>query len=58
MWRAGAAAWPNGNWRFHPRGQPDLAMFCNQWMVNIKQQQWDATQRTFFPTPTTENMDA
>jgi hypothetical protein len=33
-------------------------MFCNQWMVNIKQQQWDATQRTFFPAPTTENMEA
>jgi hypothetical protein len=33
-------------------------MFCNQWMVNIKQQQWDAAQRTFFPVPTTENMEA
>jgi hypothetical protein len=52
-------AWQeNGQWRFHPRGQADLAMFCNQWMVNIKQQQWDAAQRTFFPTPTTENMEA
>ena len=27
-------------------------------MANIKQQQYDAVQRTFFPTPTTENVEA
>ena len=43
-------AWKEGgNWRFYPRGQADLAMFCNQWMVNIKHQQWDEKQRTFLP---------
>jgi hypothetical protein len=46
-------AWrEKGQWRFHQRGQNDLAMFCNQWMANIKVQQWDARQRTFFPSPT------
>jgi hypothetical protein len=43
-------AWKeNGQWRYHPRGQADLTAFCNQWMVNIKQQQWDEKQRTFCP---------
>jgi hypothetical protein len=52
-------AWKDkGQWRFHPRGQADLTAFCNQWMANIKQQQWDPTQRTFFPSPVTENMEA
>ncbi|MFZ1936058.1 MAG: hypothetical protein WCB27_11285 [Thermoguttaceae bacterium] len=42
-------AWQeNGQWRYHPRGQADLTGFCNQWMVNIKQQQWDEKERTFF----------
>ena len=31
------------------RGQADLASFCNQWMVNIKHQQWDEKQNTFCP---------
>ncbi len=45
-------AWKDeaGIWEYHPRGQADLATFCNQWMVNIKHQQWDAKERTFFPT--------
>ncbi|MFZ1934493.1 MAG: hypothetical protein WCB27_25800 [Thermoguttaceae bacterium] len=43
-------AWQeNGQWRYRPHGQADLTAFCNQWMVNIKQQ-WDANERTFFPT--------
>jgi hypothetical protein len=46
-------AWKeDGNWRVHKRGQADLTAFCNQWMVNIKHQQWDEKQRTFFPTAT------
>jgi hypothetical protein len=40
----------DGNWRVHKRGQADLTAFCNQWMVNIKHQKWDASERTFFPT--------
>jgi hypothetical protein len=44
-------AWQeSGQWRCHPRGQADLTAFCNQWMVNIKHQQWDVKERTFFPT--------
>ena len=43
-------AWQeNGQWRYHLRGQADLTVFCNQWMANIKAQQWDEKQRTFFP---------
>jgi hypothetical protein len=52
-------AWQeNGRWRFHPRGQADLAAFCNQWMAHIKQQQYDTVQRTFFPSLTTEETEA
>jgi hypothetical protein len=44
-------AWrENGQWRFFQRGQADLTAFCNQWMQNIKHQQWDERQRTFLPT--------
>ena len=51
-------AWQeNGQWRYRPRGQADLTSFCNQWMVNIKQQQWDAAQKTFFPVRATENVE-
>jgi hypothetical protein len=33
-------AWQeDGQWQFHPRGQADLAAFCNQWMLNIAEQQ-------------------
>ena len=45
-------AWKDkGGWRYNKRGQADLAVFCSQWMQNIKDQQWDRRQRTFFPTP-------
>ncbi len=51
-------AWQeNGQWRYHPRGQADLTAFCNQWMVNIKQQQWDVKERTFFPAATVMQND-
>jgi hypothetical protein len=48
-------AWKeNGRWRYIPHGQADLTAFCNQWTQNIKHQQWDETQRTFFPAAMVE----
>lgn len=33
-------AWQeDGQWNFHPRGQADLAAFCNDWMCNAEEQQ-------------------
>jgi len=43
-------AWQdNGQWHVRERGQADLTSFCNQWMTNIKHQQWDKKQNTFCP---------
>jgi hypothetical protein len=33
-------AWQqDGEWRYNPRGQADLTSFCNQWLININDQQ-------------------
>ena len=48
-------AWKeNGQWRYIPHGQADLTAFCNEWMQNLKAQQWDERQRTFFPATIVE----
>jgi hypothetical protein len=36
----GAAVVENGRWRVHPKVQADICRFCNQWMRNINDQQF------------------